>query len=217
MIQGKWWMTAMMGAVAGVALLAARPPAARAEAGDVLVRVRGLYVLAPNDKSTALRPSVVRVKDDVVPEIDFSVFLTDNLALELIAATTRHRVNLRSAGQPDVGLSKVSLLPPTLTLQYHLPLKNGFKPYAGVGVNYTIFYDSKLLPGAPLAEIHYKDRFGWALQAGFDYTLGDSPWFVNADVKRIFLKTKVKTTGGALVTPVNIDPWIFGLGIGYRF
>ncbi len=217
MTQGKWWKTAMLGAVAGVALLASQSPAVRAGAGDVLVRVRGLYVLAPNDKSTALSPTVVRLKDDVVPEIDFSVFLTDNIALELIAATTRHRVNLRSAGQPDAGLSKVSLLPPTLTLQYHLPLDGGFKPYAGVGVNYTIFYDSKLLPGAPLAEVHYKDRFGWALQAGFDYALGDSPWFVNADVKRIFLKTKVKTTGGALVTPVNIDPWIFGLGIGYRF
>ena len=217
MTEGKWWKTLILGSVAGVALLASQPPSATAAAGDVLVRVRGLYVSAPNDKSTALSPTVVRIKDDVVPEIDFSVFLTDNVALELIAATTRHRVNLRSTAGVDTGLSKVSLLPPTLTLQYHLPLENGFKPYAGVGINYTIFYDSKLLPGSPLTEIHYKDRFGWALQAGFDYTLGDSPWFVNADVKRIFLKTKVKTTGGALVTPVNIDPWIFGLGLGYRF
>jgi outer membrane protein len=104
-------------------------------------------------------------------------------------------------------------LPPTLTVQYHFSPDAIFRPYVGAGVNYTIFWDENGAPGLPM---EYEDAFGAALQAGFDYAL-DEHWFLNVDVKKIFLSTEVSVAGGAVTADVDIDPWIVGAGFGYRF
>lgn len=62
------------------------------------------------------------------------------------------------------------------------------------------------------------DSFGFALQAGLDYALSGN-WLFNFDVKKIFLSTDVQTTvaGTNIDADVTIDPWIIGVGVGYRF
>jgi outer membrane protein len=148
----------------------------------------------------------------VVPEVDFTYFVTDNIALELIAGTTRHDVSHTPTG---IDLGKVSLLPPTLTLQYHFMPKERLSPYVGAGVNYTIFYNEDA-PGGAVTSIDYDNSFGWALQAGVDYAIADR-WYVNLDVKKLFLSTDVSINGGAINAKVDLDPWLFGVGVGYRF
>lgn len=105
------------------------------------------------------------------------------------------------------------LLPPTLLAQYHMPMQNGFKPYIGAGINYTFFYNVDDPPGLAL---DYEDGFGWALQAGVDYYLTEK-WLFNFDVKKLFLSTDVSINNGAITADVDIDPWIVGVGFGYRF
>lgn len=58
--------------------------------------------------------------------------------------------------------------------------------------------------------------FLYALQVGADYKL-DAHWLLNADVKKIFLNTDVSVNNGAVRADVDLDPWVFGLGVGYRF
>ena len=65
--------------------------------------------------------------------------------------------------------------------------------------------------------------FGWAVQAGFDYWL-DEKWGLNFDVKYVDLRyvdLKVDVdvnSGGALAADnVDLDPWIVGVGVSYRF
>ena len=122
----------MLAAAAMVAL----PAAAHADAGDIRVRARLLGVL-PDESSKVSAGGEAKVDDAVVPEIDFSYFFTDNIAAELILATTRHDVEW-STGPTDLG--SVWLLPPTLTLQYHFLPHGKFQPYLGAGLNYTLFY-----------------------------------------------------------------------------
>ena len=62
---------------------------------------------------------------------------------------------------------------------------------------------------------------GFALQGGFDYPLNDK-WFLNLDVKKIFLSTDAtvfaNTALGAVVgADVKINPWLIGLGVGMKF
>lgn len=124
------------------------------DAGDWLVRVRGI-VVSPNDDSglvavngTDVAGSGVSVNDDVVPELDITYMLTQNWGLELILATSEH--DATAQGTALAGLGKVAnanVLPPTLTLQYHFNPAGGLRPYAGVGLNYTIFYDEKVTGG----------------------------------------------------------------------
>ncbi len=95
------------------------PPVGK-EAGTFMVRLRAIGVI-PLDSSSSISAigGHVDATAQAAPEVDFSYFLTDNVAFELIAATTRHSVSASdtAAGHFDVG--SVLALPPTLTVQYH--------------------------------------------------------------------------------------------------
>jgi outer membrane protein len=180
------------------------------DAGDILVRLRGIAVVPDEDGTTDVLGGDIEVDNAYMPELDFTYFFTKNIAAELILATTEHDVKLKS---PDVDLGSVWLLPPTLTLQYHFLPDGKFSPYIGAGINYTIFYDED---SGAVNSIDYDDSFGFALQVGVDYKIDDR-WSLNADVKKLYLETDVSVNGGAIKSEVDLDPWIFGLGVGYRF
>lgn len=167
------------------------------------LRAIGIY---PNDDSDI--PGV-GVDSAWTAELDFTYFFNPNVAVEVIAATAKHQVNLN--GQ-EIG--KVGVLPPTVTLQYHFTQFGAFKPYVGAGLNYTYFYDRDLANDT--LEIG-SSSWGAALQGGVDYML-DRHWSLNFDVKYIWINTDVEVKAtGAKVGEVDIDPWVFGVGVRYRF
>lgn len=155
----------------------------------------------------------VDISNSVVPELDISYFFTKNIAVELILGVTPHKV--KGAGAlAGAQIGSAWLLPPTLMLQYHFTDFGAFKPYVGVGVNYTVFFNEKAKGG--FTSFDLKDSFGFALQAGFDYMI-DKNWGFNFDVKKIFLEPKVKVNNGLIAGKVKIDPWLIGAGVTYRF
>lgn len=187
-------------------------------AGDLMVRFRVIGVIPETDGS--ISPAIgghPDISSEVWPEVDFSYFLTRNLALEIIAASPQHDVHWRDSAAGSLDLGKVRLLPPTLTLQYHFLPDSDFSPYVGAGINYTWFYD-RTGPRSPLVtSVRYDDGVGAVLQAGVDYRL-TGRWYFNFDVKQVFLNTTVTLNGGSLATAkVNINPTIVGVGVGYRF
>lgn len=209
--------TAVLGAMLAATLFAAEPALAQTaefktkQAGDFVIRARGIAMVPDEDTyDDTLNTGEGHLNNDVVPEVDFSYFLTDNLALELIAATTKHDLTWQN---PDLDAGSVRLLPPTLTLQYHFMPESRWSPYVGAGINYTFFYDSK--PGQ-FNSVKYDDGFGYAFQAGFDYAIS-GPWSVNVDVKKVYLDTDISINNGANTAKAHLDPWVFGVGIGYRF
>lgn len=147
-----------------------------------------------------------------MPELDISYFFTDNISTELILATSKHNMSEKS---PNVDLGSVWVLPPTLTLQYHFNNPSNFVPYVGAGLNYTIFYNDD--PGAA-DTIKYRNGIGYAFQTGIDYKL-DQHWMLNLDIKKIMLNTDavVNVGAGNVRADVDLDPWVVGFGVGYRF
>lgn len=201
------------------------PAQAQTQAGDVLVRLRGIMV-SPTEESGPVLPAFptgeVAVGDSVMPEVDFTYMITDHIGTELILATTKHDVT--GAGALN-GLGKVAdtwVLPPTLTLQYHFAPKGKVRPYVGAGVNYTIFYSEDASDSLETAigttKVEMDDSFGYALQAGVDIDLTDRV-FLNLDVKYIDIDTTARLTTGGVVNrvDVSIDPIVAGIGIGMRF
>lgn len=175
------------------------------------VRARMIGVLADGDgfvkENTALDTDV---DDAYVPEIDLTYFFTKNIAAELIAATAEHTI---TAG--DNVLGDAWILPPTLTLQYHFQPDQKFSPYVGAGLNYSLFYGED--DGTGFQDLEVDGGFGYAVQAGFDYWLNDN-WGVNVDAKYINLDVDVTVNDGALhAYDVDLDPWILGVGVSYRF
>jgi len=183
--------------------------AASASAADPswMVRVRAIDVEPDASSSIA----GLDVKGQWAPELDFTYFFTKNLAAELILATTRHEVTLNGTS-----LGKVSVLPPTLALQYHFTDFGAFQPYVGGGLNLTWFYNDGLqLPNGTKLGVD-STSVGGALQGGFDWEIAKN-WFFNVDVKYIWMSTDVTLPGGANLTNLKINPWVYGIGIGYRF
>lgn len=205
---------------AGIAAFCLTAPAVAAEfktkeAGDILLRVRGIAVTPDESSSISVVGGDVDASDEYVPEVDVSYFITNNIALELIAATTNHDMKADNTLLGNVDLGDVGVIPPTLTLQYHFMTDNQFSPYIGAGLNYMFFYNEDA-PGGTVTSIDYDNGIGYALQAGFDVAIQGN-WSVNADVKKIFFNTDVDINNGAIAADVDLDPWIFGVGVGYRF
>lgn len=168
----------------------------------------GLRVLNINpDVSTSI--SGLDVSDAWTGEIDLSYFFTPNVAVELVATWAKHEVTLNGNS-----LGKVGLLPPTLTLQYHFTQFGAFKPYVGGGFNYTYFYENTLANDTLYVD---DNSWGGALQAGFDYEIQKN-WYFNADVKYLWISTDVYTKAtNTNLGSLDINPWVFGVGVRYRF
>lgn len=217
------------------------PNFAFAEEGDWVVRLRAVNV-SPNESSKlgqtvnknvapgVMTPSAdLKVDSNVIPELDISYYITKNIAAELILALgTKHDVKVSGDALATVGdqnLGEVNMLPPTLTLQWHFNPDQTFDPYIGAGINYTHVLDRNLkFSRGPLTGTKIKidsDSWGFVAQAGFDINLKDG-WLINADVKYVTMDTTVKSKvgpGGSWVKidSLDIDPWVFGIGIGKRF
>ncbi|RYF57025.1 MAG: OmpW family protein [Comamonadaceae bacterium] len=191
------------------ALLALAGSNTLAAQGDILVRVRALHVAPDVSTNNTLSALKTDVGSSNIPELDLTYMLTDHIGTELILGVTRHRVT-SAAGT----LGKVSLLPPTLTLQYHFNPSGQFRPYVGAGVNYTRFYDNTLSAGGQRVSID-RNSFGPALQLGMDIGLDDN-WFLNVDVKKLWIRTDASLAGASLGT-LKINPLLVGVGIGRRF
>lgn len=204
--------------LAGLGLIAASmissEMAAAQNAGDLYVRARAIYV-APDESATTSIGGTVGIDNKVVPEVDFTYFIADNIGLELIAATTKHNVNAIGTTVGNAPLGSAWLLPPTLSLQYHMPIEGGLKPYVGAGVNYTFFYSEKAAGGI-ISDMNLSDSFGFSLQAGVDVEISENLFF-NVDVKKLFLSTDARINGGTITADVKINPWIIGAGIGTKF
>ena len=197
-------------AVAAVCAMTSGAAFAQQAEGPWLVRVRAVNLDSANKDSTGLGLSI---NNKVIPELDISYFFTPNIAAELIL-TYPQKHDLRSGG---VDIGSLKHLPPTLLAQYHFTNFGGFKPYVGVGLNYTNFSSVNFDPAvqAALNPSIKRNSWGAALQVGFDIPL-TKQLSLNFDVKKVYIKTDVYA-GDVKAGTFKVDPVLVGVGLGYRF
>ncbi|WP_245312730.1 OmpW/AlkL family protein [Bradyrhizobium macuxiense] len=208
----------------------ARPPVVE-PFNPLMIRLRVLGVLPDSEGSSvnvgAIPPlsspnSGLSISDRVVPELDITYFFTPNISAELILAVTRHHIS-GTGTLSGLDIGKTSLLPPTLTLQYHFTGFGPFKPYIGAGINYTAFLSQSAartpIAGLVVTDLHVNNTVSPAIQFGFDYMV-DRHWGLNFDVKKLWLRPDYSATVNGTI-PVtgraNIDPWLISGGVTYKF
>ncbi|MCH1928904.1 outer membrane protein OmpW [Shewanella sp. A25] len=188
------------------------------QAGDILVRA-GAVVVAPNESSDDVAGfGEFQVNNNTQLGLNFGYMLTDNLGVELLAATPfSHDVSLHGVGK----IAETKHLPPTLVAQYYFgDAQSVLRPYVGIGVNFTNFFDNEFtndLDGA-LTDLSISNSWGIAAQAGVDYQV-NKHWMVNASVwyAQINSDVKFKLAGNDVVIDTDINPWVYMLSVGYRF
>ena len=217
------------------------PSLAMAEAGDIVVRLRATSVRPDtsstlgattqattsytNTQMTNLygtdgNAATLHVDNNTIPEVDFSYYITKNIAAELILATgTRHDVSISgsSGAYANHNLGSVNLLPPTLTAQWHFNPDQTIDPYVGAGVSYVRAMDRGLNYGGGVPIQISRSSWGPAIQAGVDYNLPESKWLLNFDVKKIWFDTTVTYQGVGKIDQLDIDPWVVSVGFGRKF
>lgn len=162
------------------------------------------------------------INDNVVPTVAVEYFATPNISVETICCLTQHHAEGAGAIAGAQLVDHIMILPATVTLKYHLPLK-GVKPYIGVGPSVFFFIDEK--PGATsqllgATRAHLDNRVGVALQAGLDIPVNDKGLGVSLDAKKYFMNTKLHLYAGStevLTTEHKLDPWVLSAGVSYRF
>lgn len=186
-------------------------------AGPWSVRLRATY-LETVDKSNAFSAlginfasGAVSVSDKLIPEIDVAYAFTDTISAELVLTIPQtHDVSLAGVGN----LGSFKHLPPTLLMQYRAFPGATFRPYVGLGVNYTLIWSDKLsVAGVPLSLEN--DSLGLAAQIGADWKINER-WSFNLDIKRAAIRSDVFAAGSRLTT-AKLDPWLYAVGARYAF
>ncbi|GAB7267208.1 outer membrane protein OmpW [Dickeya ananatis] len=189
------------------------------QAGDIIVRA-GTATVRPNAGSdNVLGLGSFNVDNNTQLGLTFGYMATDNIGVELLAATPfQHKVGVGGVGQ----IAEVKHLPPTLMAQYYFGQSTDkLRPYLGVGLNYTTFFDEKFNQtgkDAGLTDLNLKSSWGVAAQAGLDYNLNKN-WLLNMSVWWMDIDTtvKFKAAGQDQSIKTRLDPWVFMFGFGYKF
>lgn len=217
-----------------LALIGASQQALAVEKGDWLLHVRAINI-NPDDDSSSLNVSGANLPGTGVSvassnslDISIGYMLTDNFAVELLAdLSSRHDVSvngLPAALNVPNGTNVVSsnVLPPTVFAQYQFNPKGKIRPYAGLGVNYTLFFNSDLTAAAQSAlgasNLDIDSSFGLAGQFGIDFEMKND-WSFNVDAKYIQIDTTASFDSalGPVSVDIDINPWVLGIGFGKTF
>ncbi|MDG9929280.1 MULTISPECIES: OmpW family outer membrane protein [Pseudomonas] len=218
-----------------IALALAAPLAQAHKAGDIIVRA-GAVTVDPHESSSdiwvgALGTDVAGTKATLDSNtqlgLNFAYMITDNIGIELLAATPfSHDVGVKGMPGPYAGLNgklgELKHLPPTLSVVYYpLDASSAFQPYVGAGLNYTWFFDTKLSSAAEdkgFSGFDLDDSWGLAGLVGLDYMLTDN-LLLNAQVRYVDIDTKGTTSFGGreVEVDVDVDPFVYMVGLGYKF
>jgi len=206
--------------LAVVAALAA-PVAAQAQdagtydPGKWLFRV-GISQINPDSDNLALSPAAsVVVDSDLSPTATVEYMITPHIGTELLVAWPfTHGLDLDTGSRPLDRVGQVDVMPPTLSLNWHFNPNGMFRPYIGAGVNYTLFSGEEARGALSGSSIKLDDSIGAAGQVGVD--IGQRNWFFNANARYIDMSSDVELNGADVGT-ADLNPWIIGLHVGYRF
>lgn len=207
------------------------PFASAHQQGDIIVR-GGFTTVTPDESTSTIIAGgndlgvALTIDSNTQLGINIAYFVTDNINIELLAATPfKHDVNFSVNDPLGTGtkLGEVTHLPPTLTANYYFnDASSAFQPYIGAGINYTFIFDEEFTPAnkeAGLSNLSLDNSVGLSAQVGMDYKI-DTDWHVNASVRFIDIDTEASFNVGEAsgsVDSIEIDPWVYTLSIGYTY
>ncbi|WP_300394846.1 OmpW family outer membrane protein [uncultured Psychrobacter sp.] len=176
----------------------------------------GAHMVDPKSDNGTLADGAfsVDVDDDIRPTISGEYFIANNVGIELLAAIPFHHDITLTDANGDTVDGKTQHLPPTLSLQYHFDGYNmpmNLKPFVGVGVNYTTFFEEKVA----LGDLELDDSVGVAGHIGLDIPFAPTESF-RIDARYKDIKTDAKLDGND-IGEVDISPWVYGVAFVKQF
>ena len=183
------------------------------EPGDFLVQllVEGFYSEASGHVANQTNYSSGPVTAN--PALDLTYFFTKNISVQTVIAVPLARVDLQAGGQTDQATDQW-VLPLSLIGQYNFFSDEMVSPFVGAGLTYAKFWEGKSHLGSHL---EVDDTYGGLINFGLNFKIPDTRWVAVIDAKKWFLAPANVRIGGNQVSNLTVDPWWFGVGVGYNF
>ncbi len=212
--------------ILGASLLALPNLTLAYEAGELLMRV-GSATVSPESRSdgTNLLPNdSVSANDNTQLGLSATYMLTKNLGIEILAASPfSHDIKAKGPNLDGANIGKAKQLPPTVTAQYYfLDSNSAIQPYAGVGLNFTVFFEEETgedAEGLGYDSLSLDNSTGLTAQVGIDYKVNQNV-FINASAMYAQISSTATLTGEGkedLTVDYDLDPMVYRLNLGYRY
>lgn len=213
----------LVAAAGGAALaIGALSPAGSASAQDWVVKAGGINYRT-HSKTTGIQGIGVpagadaQTGDALTALFVLERTLTPNIGAELVLGVPP-RIKARATGSVaflgENVLSARNIAPTFLVNYYFFEPGATWRPYLGLGVNYTHFSGirSTLAP-----KVEMSDSVGYAVQAGVNYRF-DARWGMFASVARVGVKSDLVATGATVLsTTIDFRPITYSIGVLYRY
>jgi outer membrane protein len=219
----------------GATVLFATKALAFQESQEIVVKFRGNYS-SINAKQTGLPTPIPAAGTTAVAagklfacayggEVSATMFMMDHVAAEFGTGISIYKSKgttllniLNNFPNPNVSYTKkrdMYLVPSYVTLQYHIAPYGAIRPYVGAGYHYTY-----VIPRAK--EFQLKNGSGVVFQGGLDVVLKNDAR-INFDAKYFAFKSQAKYStifasglnGQQLVSKMNLNPFVVGIGVGF--
>ena len=198
--------------VSAIALALLATPLVHAQDPDWIVKV-GVHTVDPKSDNGTLAGGTLKsdVGSDVKPTITAEYLLAPEWGIEVLASLPwKHDVKLNG-----VLAATTKQLPPTVSVQYHFNPNGKISPFVGLGLNYTLFFSEHTTGPLAGTKLSLDNSLGVAAHGGIDFRI-DERWLVTLDARWINIDTDAKVNGTKVGT-VHIDPFAYGIAVGYRF
>ena len=149
--------------------------------------------------------------------LTYERMLTPNFGVEFVFGVPP-TINAKATGSVaflgDDVLSARSVSP-TLLFNYHFGEPGDtWRPYVGIGINYTRFVS---IESTLANNLEMSDSWGPAAQIGIDYAL-TKDWSLFASVAALKVKSDLVAVGATvLTTTIDFRPITYSFGVAYKF
>lgn len=173
----------------------------------------GYYDVSPKNHNGVLAGAFQSdINSDAEPTLTLGYRFKQGWGVEawLPLAKFKHDVSLDGAKS-----ASIKHMPILLTVQHHFLPDQPWQPFAGLGYGWVSITGERTTGPIAGTSLNVKDDSGIVGQLGLDYFATPNV-FVRVDAK-YFKWTSDVELNGAGIGSVKVDPWIYGVSVGYKF
>ncbi len=206
----------LAGVLTSASTLLAASGAQSHEPGDVLVQLmgQGFYSDASGSVGQGTGWNYDSGPMTANPALNLSYFFTKNIAVQTVLAVPQLNVDLNT-GDKTTAATEQWVLPLSIIPQYHFFSDGIGSPYIGAGLTYATLWEKDSKLGGADVDVH--DTWGGLVNFGVNVKIPDTRWSVAVDAKKWWLKPTNVDLDNNRIGNLTVNPWFFGIGVGYAF
>lgn len=152
------------------------------------------------------------INSDAEPTLTLGYQFDSNWSAEAWLPLTKFKHDVSLDGTKSASIKHMPYL---FTAQYHFLPGSTVQPFVGAGYGFVNISGERTTGPLTGTSLNVKSGDGFVGQFGVDFYASENV-FVRADARYFDWKSKVELNGAG-IGEVKVNPWIYGVSVGYRF